>query len=68
IDMYNSGNYLDEKPLLPEISWDNLSDDNFLELLSSLPVNLSRLLKRGIFTPPPDADTLCLRRRKMSVS
>lgn len=58
IDMYNSGNYLDEKPLLPEISWDNLSDDNFLELLSSLPVNLSRLLKRGIFTPPPDADTL----------
>jgi AraC-like DNA-binding protein/mannose-6-phosphate isomerase-like protein (cupin superfamily) len=60
LQMHSAGEYLTERPQLPTDSvWSDVSDEDFIELLSNLPINLTSTLKRDRIIPP-DVDSLPL--------
>lgn len=47
IELYEKMQYITEKPVLPEIPlWNSLSDDEFLDLLSRIPICINTLLEK----------------------
>lgn len=47
IELYEKNQYITEKPVLPEIPlWNSLSDDEFLDLLSRIPICINTLLEK----------------------
>jgi AraC-like DNA-binding protein/mannose-6-phosphate isomerase-like protein (cupin superfamily) len=58
LQMFKDGEYLNEKPMLSINNlWNDFTDEQFAELLSKLPINLTRIFKKDNIIPP-DSDSL----------